>query len=161
MNLKQWLAKYPPLTYSVKEVCLTVREAPTVPVQLEKLAGAYKSSLEVFRAFCRINERDVEQFVALHLDIKNRIRTMQVVSTGTINSSLVHPREVFRAAIINGATGIISLHNHPSGVPSPSPEDRSITKILKESGGLLGIPVLDHIIIGHEDFFSFADEDLL
>ena len=106
-------------TYSIKEVYLTVREAPTIPAQLEQLEGKpYSSSAEIFRAFCAMNERDVEQFVVLHLDAKNSVKAMQVVSTGTLNAATVHPREVFRAAILNGAARIIVLHNHPREIPS-------------------------------------------
>lgn len=144
-------------TYSIKEVYLTVRETPTVPVQLEKLAGTYTSSDQIFRAFCKLNERDVEQFIVLHLDTKNNVRSMQVVSTGTISASLVHPREVFRAAIINGAAGIIALHNHPSADPEPSIEDTNLTERLKEAGKIIGIKLLDHIIVCQNRYFSYAD----
>jgi len=149
-------------TYSTKEVFLTVREAPTIPVKLEKLGQEpYSSALEIFRAFCAMNERDVEQFIVLHLDTKNAIRTMQVVSTGTINASQVHPREVFRAAILNGASRVIVLHNHPSGDPKPSPEDIAMTARLKEAGKIIGINLLDHIIVGQNRYFSFADKGIL
>jgi DNA repair protein RadC len=148
-------------TYSTKEVYLTVREAPTIPVQLEQLAGTYRDSAGIFRAFCKLNERDVEQFIVLHLDTKNQIRTMQVVSMGSLNASTVHPREVFRAAIINGAARIIGLHNHPSGDPEPSVEDNTITLKLKEAGKIIGITLLDHIIVCQTRYFSFADKGLL
>ncbi len=144
-------------TYSTKEVYLTVREAPTIPVQLEQLAGTYSDSAGIFRAFCKLNERDVEQFIVLHLDTKNAIRTMQVVSMGSLNASTVHPREVFRAAIINGAARIIGLHNHPSGDPAPSVEDNSITEKLKGAGKIIGITLLDHIIVCQTRYFSYAD----
>ena len=146
-------------TYSIKEVCLTVREAPTIPVKLEQLAGKpYTSSLEIFRAFCAMNERDVEQFIVLHLDTKNAIRTLQVVSTGTMNASLVHPREVFRTAILNGAARVIVLHNHPSGDPQPSEEDTAMTERLKEAGKIIGIALLDHIVVCQNRYYSFKDE---
>jgi DNA repair protein RadC len=86
---------------------------------------------------------------------------LTVVSIGTISSSLVHPREVFRAAILAGATGIIGVHQHPSGDPAPSQEDRSITTRLAETGKIIGIRLFDHIIIGKSGHFSFADEGLL
>ena len=71
------------------------------------------------------------------------------------------PREVYKAAILPNASGLIIVHNHPSGVPAPSPEDTSLTQLLQEGGELLGIPVLDYIIIGEQNYFSFAEEGLL
>ncbi len=116
---------------------------------------------DVYRAFASLSECDRERFYTVHLDAQNQVCGVELVTQGTLDSSVITPREVYKSAILANAGGIILVHNHPSGVPSPSPEDRSITKILKESGGLLGIPVYDHIIIGDEAFFSFADEGLL
>ncbi len=82
------------------------------------------------------------------LNTKNNITGINVVSIGSLNSSLVHPREVFKAAILGNAAAIILAHNHPSGDPSPSPEDLEITRRLVEAGKILGIEVLDHVIIG-------------
>jgi len=90
---------------------------------------------------------DREFFWVLHLNGKNRIIEKELVSIGSVISALVHPREVFKKAIILGATGIITCHNHPGGIPDPSPEDREIWKRLDEAGNILGISVLDHIII--------------
>lgn len=149
-------------TYSIKEVCLTVREAPTIPVQLEPFEGkTYTSSDQIFRAFCKLNERDVEQFIVLHLDTKNAIRSMQVVSIGSLSAATVHPREVFRTAIINGAASIIVLHNHPSGDPEPSVEDKAMTERLKEAGKIIGITLLDSLIVCQNRYFSFADKGIL
>ncbi len=106
-------------------------------------------------------QMDQETFITVHLNGGLKISAMTVVSIGTISSSLVHPREVFRAAILAGATGIIGVHNHPSGETSPSPEDRAITTRLVETGRIIGIRLLDHIIIGRNGHFSFADEGLL
>jgi len=91
---------------------------------------------------------DRENFVVLLLDTKNKIIGLNTVSIGTLNSSLVHPREVFKPAILASAAAIILAHNHPSGDPKPSKEDIEITKRLIEAGDLLGIAVLDHIIVG-------------
>jgi DNA repair protein RadC len=148
--------------YSTKEVYLTVREAPTIPVQLEQLEGKpYSSSEQIFRAFCKLNERDVEQFIVLHLDTKNAIRTLQVVSTGSISAATVHPREVFRVAILNGAARIICLHNHPSGDPEPSIEDVAMKERLKETGKIIGIALLDFLIVCQSRYVSFADRGIL
>ncbi len=104
---------------------------------------------------------DVETFLCLQLDCKNIVKALQVVSIGSLNSSLVHPREVFRSAIINGAAAVILAHNHPSGDPAPSDEDLQITKRLCEVGKIVGIRCLDHIVIGNGRYFSFADQGLI
>lgn len=101
-----------------------------------------------------IRKEKREHFIALILDNQNRVLKKQDVSIGTTNSSLVHPREVFREAIKLNATGIICLHNHPSGSIEPSNEDLSITKRLKDAGELLGIVVYDHIIVTKDDYRS-------
>ena len=93
--------------------------------------------------------------------MKNNLLLKQEISRGTLNGSPVHPREVFAVAIRNSAAGIILLHNHPSGDPSPSSEDRKVTLQLAEAGKLLSIPLLDHIIIGNERYYSFKDAGLL
>ncbi len=98
-----------------------------------------------------------EHFMILLLDNKNKVIKTETISIGTINASLVHPREVFVKAIRQHAAAVILAHNHPSGDPRPSAEDRAITKRLLESGELLGIPVLDHVVIGGADYVSFKD----
>ena len=102
-----------------------------------------------------------EVFRLLMLDGKNRIFADYTVSEGCLTSSIVHPREVYIQAIRNSAASVIFLHNHPSGDPSPSPEDIEITKRLVAAGELLGIKVLDHVIMGDGGYLSFADKGLL
>ena len=94
-------------------------------------------------------------------DDSNIIRIFTKTFKGTINTSVVHPREVFNAAIVNHAAAIIAAHNHPSGDPTPSKEDKSLTSSLAESGKIIGIPVLDHIIVGNNSYFSFKEHCLL
>jgi len=106
-------------------------------------------------------DADKEHFVLLALNNKNRFIGFKLISTGSLTASLVHPREVWRAAIFLDAAAVVFVHNHPSGDPAPSPEDIDITKRLKETGDLLGIRVLDHVVLGHERFFSFNDKGLL
>jgi len=113
------------------------------------------------RAIYDTLDADKEHFVLLTLNNKNRINGFKVISTGTLTASLVHPREVWRAALHLCAAAVIFVHNHPSGDPAPSPEDQDITRRLKETGDVLGIRVLDHVVLGDERFFSFSDRGLL
>jgi DNA repair protein RadC len=103
----------------------------------------------------------VEEFHLLTLDAQNRITRDVLVTRGTLTSSIVHPREVFRAAIAEAAAGIIVAHNHPSGNPTPSADDRAVTRQLVEAGRLLDMPVYDHVIVGADGYFSFAEAGLL
>ncbi|HTX99684.1 MAG TPA: DNA repair protein RadC [Bacteroidota bacterium] len=108
-----------------------------------------------------LRDREKESFVVLVLDAQNALRTLAEVSSGTLNASLVHPREVFRVAIENGAAAVLVAHNHPSGNPEPSTEDLEITRQLSESGKILGIPLHDHLIIAGNRFVSFAERGLI
>lgn len=92
-----------------------------------------------------------EQFWAVTLNTKNKIIGLHHITTGTLDASLVHPREVFRAALLDSASSIILVHNHPSGDPTPSPEDRKVTDRLTEVGKMMGVEVLDHIVLGWSD----------
>jgi len=107
--------------------------------------------------------RDMKQevFKALLLDSANHLLNDVTISVGILNSSLVHPREVFRHAILEPAAGVILVHNHPSGNPEPSSEDITITRQVIEAGKIMGIPVHDHIIIAIDKFTSFAERGLL
>ncbi|QYR23376.1 DNA repair protein RadC [Paenibacillus sp. sptzw28] len=99
-----------------------------------------------------------EHFVCLFLNTKNHVIHKETLSVGTLNASLVHPREVFRAAIKCSSASIICLHNHPSGDPTPSPEDVTLTRRLLEAGELVGIDVLDHLVIGDNRFISLKEQ---
>jgi DNA repair protein RadC len=100
-------------------------------------------------------EQDKEHYYVMHLDSKSKVKMVELVTLGTLNSSLVHPRETFRRAIIAGSATIIIAHNHPSGETEPSVEDTKVTKIMVEAGQLLGIAMLDHIIFTKDKYFSF------
>ena len=103
------------------------------------------------------SDADREQFHVLFLDSKNQLIGVNLVSQGSLASATVHPREVFKAAILANSAAIILTHNHPSGDPTPSREDHECTKRLCECGKLLGIKVLDHIVVGQLSHYSFAD----
>ena len=128
----------------IKVVELKVRqvwnEVACEPVEKPGDVTAYLDSLDI-----RLADREI--FVVLHLDVRNRIVAHEITSIGSQTASLVHPREVFKSAILKGACSIILAHNHPSGDPSPSKDDVDLTNRLVEAGRLIGIDVLDHIII--------------
>jgi DNA repair protein RadC len=119
---------------------------------------ALTSSRDVYEFFKPLEDADREYFYSLHLDTKQQVISCDEVSSGTLDCSLVHPREVYKAAILSSAASIITAHNHPSGDPTPSREDREITHRLAEAGRLLGIPLLDSVIIGHGRYHSMKDE---
>jgi DNA repair protein RadC len=102
-----------------------------------------------------------EHFLSLHLNSKNQLIREVLVSIGSLNTSIVHPREVFGPAVRDSTAALIFLHNHPSGDPAPSREDKDCTQRLIHAGQILGIRVLDHIVLGHDDYYSFADAGLL
>lgn len=109
----------------------------------------------------RLRDLQVEEFHLLALDSQSQVLREVLVTRGLLNSSLVHPREVFRPAIAEAAAGIIVVHNHPSGDPTPSAEDRSVTRQLVSAGQLLDLPLYDHVIIAGDRFVSFAAAGLL
>ncbi|WAM22651.1 MAG: DNA repair protein RadC (plasmid) [Candidatus Methanoperedens sp.] len=109
------------------------------------------------RLYPTMRESKKEHFVELCLDTKNQVIREDTVSIGSLNANIVHPREVFRTALIESAAHIIVSHNHPSGDPTPSSEDIEITKKLVETGKIMGIDVLDHVIIGDGRHFSMKE----
>ena len=118
----------------------------------------FASSRDLFQRYrAQFFSATREYFVSLHLNSKNQLIREVLVSIGSLSTSVVHPREVFSAAVRDSSAALIFLHNHPSGDPAPSREDRECTQRLCRSGKILGIRVLDHVIMGHDDYFSFAD----
>lgn len=99
-----------------------------------------------------------EHFVVLFLNVKNQIIHKQTIFIGSLNASIVHPREIFREAVKRSAASIICAHNHPSGNPTPSPEDIDVTKRLQEAGYIIGIDLIDHVIIGDHQFVSMKEK---
>lgn len=109
----------------------------------------------------RLRDLEVEEFHILALNSQHEVIRDVLITRGLLDGSLVHPREVFRPAIAEAAAGIVLVHNHPSGDPTPSPEDRAITGQMTAAGRLLGIPVLDHVIVAGDRWISFATLGLL
>jgi len=127
-----------------------------------KAGSPLRSSEDVFRHFREQLEKEKREiFFVVLLNNKNRKIREVKISEGSLTASLVHPREVYSPVIRESAAAVIFVHNHPSGDPSPSPEDLEITRRLKEVGEVMGIRVLDHVVIGHERFFSFSDRGML
>jgi len=117
---------------------------------------------DVFRRLGPVlRDRRQEEFWVLYLDSQNRVLSERRITVGLLNSSLVHPREVFGPAIARAAASLILAHNHPSGDPDPSPEDLDVTVQMVESGRLLGIPVRDHIVLGDTTFVSLLERGLM
>lgn len=100
-----------------------------------------------------------EIFMVLYLDQKRQILKEEIVTKGTLDGSLIHPREVFKGALKESAHSIVLIHNHPSGDCTPSEEDKDVTRVITNSGDLLGIKVIDHVVIGKNDYFSFKEND--
>ena len=108
-----------------------------------------------------LSELAYEKFIALALSTKNHVIAVLPVSSGSLNASIVHPRELFQRAILANCASLILAHNHPSGDPTPSPEDIALTRKLVEAGQLLDIPILDHVILGYGKYSSFKEFGLL
>ena len=125
----------------------------------EPWSSPVRGPADVFRRMGpRLRDAGQEEFHALLLNTRHRVVREVFVTRGILDASLIHPREVFRLAVGEGAAGVILVHNHPSGDPTPSVEDRAVTRQLAEAGRALGIPVLDHVVIGRGRYVSLAAE---
>jgi DNA repair protein RadC len=129
----------------------TLAHAPAARVQLRTPRDAAAYLLPTFGA------RPVEHFGVVLLDGKHRVLATTVLSIGTANATVVEPRDVFREAILGGATAVVVFHNHPSGDPSPSPEDAALTARLAAAGTLMGVALVDHVVLGDVRYCSFKE----
>jgi len=138
-------------------------EAPDDPTPQEPAALVFRPthSRTWRRDAARVRPLEVEAFYVMSLGSQSQVRAIEELTRGILNSSLIHPREVFRSAILAGAAGIIVVHNHPSGDPTPSGDDRAVTRQLVDAGRLLDLPVYDHVILGGDRYMSFAEAGLL
>lgn len=126
--------------------------------ELENPKASFNSSRDVAGHFLPLSRNlKREVFRIAILDSAHRLIRTKTITVGTLNLALVHPRDVFREAIVESAAGIVLIHNHPSGDPEPSDEDMRLTRQLVGAGEAVAIPVLDHVILGHDRYFSFAD----
>ena len=121
-----------------------------------------KTASDVYQYYVyELQNKTKEYFYALFLDTKNRILKEELVSIGTLNESLIHPRELFNSAVQASCNSVIIVHNHPSGDCVPSDSDKEVTKVLVEAGEIMGIKVLDHVIIGKEGFVSLKESGVM
>jgi DNA repair protein RadC len=148
----------PPRSVAVYNVVLVRRS--TIPIHDVRLRNSADCA-RLIRTY--LHGVDREHFVVLMVNRRNEVIGINTVSMGSLTGSIVSPREVFKPAILANAAALICAHNHPSGNPQPSPEDRHLTERLHEAGKLLDIQLLDHIIIGDgtEAYYSFADHGTL
>jgi DNA repair protein RadC len=140
--------------YTVKQVKERIKTYKGVENRINEPHDAYRLCKELLE----LDESPNEKFAIFALNTKNEIVGVHVVHQGTLNSSIVHPRDVFQRAILNNAASIICFHNHPSGDPTPTKEDVDVTRRLVKAGEILGIQVLDHIIVGEERFISLKEK---
>lgn len=145
---------------TIKAVWDTVTIHEQLPDYL-RTSRKITSSSDVYQLFRYLAQETKEEFWALHLDTKNRIVCAEQVSVGSLNASIVHPREVLKSALLSSAAAIVFVHNHPSQQTDPSREDLELTKRLKECCDLLGIRCLDHVIVCEDEYASFADRGLI
>ncbi|WP_088186822.1 JAB domain-containing protein [Desulfosporosinus sp. FKA] len=126
----------------------------------ERYVNSPSDAANIVRVF--LEDEPSERLCVVCLDTKNQPTSLAMVSQGTLNSTLVHPREIYKAAILGNANAIIVAHSHPSGIPTESKEDIEITRVLKNAGNLLGIELLDHVIIGSDGrYVSLKEKGLL
>lgn len=139
-----------------------VREKGPTPYSIPTEERILLNSPRAVWSFCKDMETlEAESFVVMCLDVQHRCIARTEITRGILNASLVHPREVFRLAIAMGAASVVLAHNHPSGDPTPSPDDRAITSQLVEAGRLLEISVHDHLVIGQGKYISFAETGMM
>ena len=153
--------KYMPMKQNKAFDGYRVRIALVRETSLRTLPKTYARTPEdVFRLAQDIADQDREHFAVVLLNTKNRVLGVDVVSVGTLDASLVHPREVLKAAILTNAASVVICHNHPSSDATPSAEDLRISKALKNAGEIMGITVLDHVILTADSYLSLREEGL-
>lgn len=146
---------------TVADMVRDARRVPRLMLGDSPFKGTVTGPDDVVAAWPELREAEREVFGVLLLNARHEAKRRVVVSIGSLNASIVHPREVFRPALLYSAASVTLVHNHPSGDPEPSEEDLSITRRLVECGDLLGIGVLDHVVIARRGFVSFRARQLL
>jgi len=142
--------------YNRCEISMKIKDAP----KKWRLLDITDES-QVYKLLEKMSDYDRENFVAIYLDSRNTLIAIHTISIGTLNASLVHPREIFKPALLCSAAAIILAHNHPSGDPEPSDADIELTNQIKKAGEVIGIELLDHIIIGRGSYKSLRNSPLM
>lgn len=143
----------------IEVISLKVVKESTMLYEPRKITSP-KDAVKLAKKF--LENLDREQVINIFLNSKNEFTAVEIVSIGSLNASIIHPREIFKGAISSNSASLIIAHNHPSGNPNPSKEDINITKRLIECGELLGVDVLNHIIIGNDDrYYSMKENSLI
>ena len=145
------------------EIKAAIELGRRIYIENKKLGGIIlNNSLKIYEYFKDlIGDKKQEYFYTVYVDTKGRYIDKKCLFVGTINNSIVHPREIFKEAYLLSANGIICIHNHPSGDPTPSKEDIMITRKIKEIGMIHGIKLIDHIIVGMDSYYSFYEDNKL
>lgn len=144
------------------EIIATIELGKRIYIKANKTKVKYNNAIDIYKDNKEIFENNKQEyFYCLYLNNKNELIERKLLFMGTVNRSIVHPREVFKYAYLTSASSIICMHNHPSGDVKPSRDDIIFTKALVETGRIQSIPVLDHIIIGDEDYYSFNDHGMI
>jgi len=146
------------MTYRLNVVTLKMVRERTLPSEVKKV-GSPDDAVTIFAAY--LDGADREHFVAMYLDTKHQVTALHTVSIGSLNATVVHPREVFKGALLANAAALVVAHNHPSGDPTPSEEDVQVTNRLAAAAKVLGIELLDHVVLGHQCHVSFRERGLL
>ncbi len=151
------------MRYCIRTVTWRFKESIELDTEFaDKRSITIRSPKDVFENYKSLFTNHVrERFLVLWLNSANKVIGFEVITEGLLNSSLCHPREIYRGACVATAASIIIAHNHPSGNPEPSHEDIAITKQVVDSGKILGIPVHDHIIFAEDTYTSFAERGLM
>lgn len=139
----------------IRMVSLRLVREGTVPYRTRNLENS-EAVYDLFRQIAQDLDREAMWIACL--DVKKQVTCLSQVSLGTLSTAPVHPREVFKLALVSNADAIITVHNHPSGDPEPSREDRAVTAQLKSASRILGVGYLDHLIVGDGRYYSFADQ---
>lgn len=157
--MKAAIAQDQPRGYEIPRYTISLVKEATSPFHAQTRCQSSEDVYRYFKDICA--DQDREHLYALFLDTKHAPIGLNHVAMGTLNTTIVHPREVFKCAILLNAACLVIVHNHPSGDPSPSQEDRILTTRIADAGQLLGITLLDHVVIGDEGYYSFADHAML
>ena len=145
--------------YNIPMMKIQLVKEGKIPSESRPLIKTPDNVAEIMFDLCELHAE--EHFYCLLLNTKNRVNGIQNISTGSLSAAIIHPREVFKAALLANSAAVILCHNHPSGDPTPSPEDITLTKKIVDAGKFLDIPILDHLVIGDRRYISFKEQNLI